>query len=125
MLHQMGFKPSTTVPSTWMKYSKDDTHHEHIAVYIDDLAIYMEDPKPFCDKLRKIAPFNYHLGCGHTRNEDNTTNTLSKHWEFANIWPLLKPLLFWKGAQMTSMPRQRGVTEFQPQRALSNPNPNG
>ena len=26
---------------------------------------------------------------------------------------------------MTSMPRQRGVTELQPQRALSNPNPNG
>ena len=26
---------------------------------------------------------------------------------------------------MTSMPRQRGVTEFQPRRALSNPNPNG
>ena len=26
---------------------------------------------------------------------------------------------------MTSMPRQRGVTEFQPQRALSNPNTNG
>ena len=26
---------------------------------------------------------------------------------------------------MTSMPRQRGVTETQPQRALSNPNPNG
>ena len=22
---------------------------------------------------------------------------LSKLWEFANIWPLLKPLLFWKG----------------------------
>ena len=97
MLHQMGFKPTTTVPGTWMNYSKDDTHHEHIAVYINDLAIYMEDPKPFCDNLRKIAPFNYHLGCGHTRNEDNTTNTLSKHWEFANIWPLLKPLLFWKG----------------------------
>ena len=27
--------------------------------------------------------------------------------------------------QMTSMPRQRGVTEFQPKRALSNSNPNG
>ena len=27
--------------------------------------------------------------------------------------------------QMISMPRQRGVTEFQPKRALSNSNPNG
>ena len=32
----------------------------------------------------------------HTRDEDNPTNTLSKHWKYASIWPLLKPLLFWK-----------------------------
>ena len=36
-----------------------------------------------------------------------------------------RKLLFWKEIQMTSMPRQRGVTEFQPKRALSNSNPNG
>ena len=29
--------------------------------------------------------------------ESNPADILSKHWEFANIWPLLKPLLFWKG----------------------------
>ena len=97
MLHQMGFKPSTTAPGTWMKYSKGGTHHEYIAVYVDYLAIYMEDPKPFCDKLREIAPINYHLGCYYTKDEDNPTNTLGKYWMFANIWPLLKPLLFWKG----------------------------
>ena len=89
ILHQMGFKPSTTDPGTWMKYSKDGSHHEYIAVYVDDLAIYMEDPKPFCDKLREIAP--------HTRGEDNTTNTLNQHLKHASIWPILKPLLFWKG----------------------------
>ena len=27
----------------------------------------------------------------------NPADILSKHWEFANIWPILKPLLFWKG----------------------------
>ena len=97
MLHQMGLKPSTTAPGTWMKYSKDSTHHEYIAVYVDDLAIYMEVTKPFWDKLREIAPFNYHLGCGHTRNEDITTNTLSQHLKYASMWQLLKPLLFWKG----------------------------
>ena len=97
MLHQMGFKPSTTAPGTWMKYSKGGTHHEYIAVYVDDLAIYMEDPKPFCDKLRENAPINYHLGCCYTKDKDNPTNTLGKYWMFVNIWPLLKPLLFWKG----------------------------
>ena len=97
ILHQMGFKPSTTDPGTWMRYSKYGSHHEYIAVYVDDLAIYMEDPKPLCNKLREIAHFNYHLGCGHTRDEDNTTNTLSQHLKDASIWPILKPLLFWKG----------------------------
>ena len=96
-IHQMGFKPSRADPDTWIKYSKDGSHYEYISVYVDDLAIYMEDPKSFCDKLREVAPLNYHPGCGYTRDEDNPTNTLSNHWTLANIWPLLKPLLFWKG----------------------------
>ena len=75
ILHQMGFKPSPTGSDTWIKYSKDGSHHEYIAVYVDDIAIYMEDPKPFCDKLREIAPFKYHFGCGHTKGED----TLQTH----------------------------------------------
>ena len=83
ILHQMGFK--------------DGSLYEYIAVYIDDLAIYMEDPKSFCDKLREVAPINYHLGRGHARDEDNSTNTLSKHWKHANNWPLLIPLFFLKG----------------------------
>ena len=29
--------------------------------------------------------------------KSNPADILSKHWEFASIWPLLKPLLFWKG----------------------------
>ena len=87
ILHQMGFKLSATAPGTWMRYSKDGSHHEYIAVYVDDLAIYMKDPKPFCDKLREIAFFIYHLGCGHT----------SQHLKYASMWQLLKPLLFWKG----------------------------
>ena len=97
ILHQMGYKPSRADPDIWMKYSKDGSHYEYVAVYIDDLAIYMEDPKSFCDKLREVAPINYHLGCGYTRDEDNPTNALSKHWKYASICPLLKPLLFWKG----------------------------
>ena len=104
-LHQMGFKPSRADPDTWMKYSKDGSHYEYIAVYVDDLAICMKDPKSFCDtlkekynlKLREVTPINYHLGCGYTTDGDNPTNTLSKHWKYASIWPLLKPLLFWKG----------------------------
>ena len=29
--------------------------------------------------------------------KSDPADILSKHWEFSSIWPLLKPLLFWKG----------------------------
>ena len=80
ILHQMGFKPSRADPDIWMKSSKDGSHFEYIAVYVDNLAICMEDPKSFCDtlkekyklKLKGVGPINYHLGCGYTRDEDGT-----------------------------------------------------
>ena len=69
ILHQMGFKPSKANPDIWMKSSKDDNHYEYIAVYVDDLAIYMKDPKAFCDtlkekyklKLKGVGPISYFL----------------------------------------------------------------
>ena len=80
ILHDMGFKPSRADPDIWMKSSKDGSHYEYIAVYVDDLAICMKDPKAFCDtlkekyklKLKGVGPVNYHLGCGYTRDEDGT-----------------------------------------------------
>ena len=29
--------------------------------------------------------------------KSNPADILSKHWEFANVWPMLKPILFWRG----------------------------
>ena len=80
ILHRMGFKPSRADPDIWMKSSKDGSHYEYIAVYVDDLAICMRDPKSFCDtlkekykqKLKGFGPINYHLRCGYTRDEDGT-----------------------------------------------------
>ena len=28
---------------------------------------------------------------------ENTADILSKHWDYATVWPVLKPLLFWEG----------------------------
>ena len=80
ILHNMGFKPSKADPDIWTKSSKDGSHYEYVAVYVDDLAISMKDPKSFCDtlkekyklKLKGVGPINYHLGCGYTRDEDGT-----------------------------------------------------
>ena len=57
--------------------------------------------------------------------ESNPADILSKHWEFTSIWPLLKPLLFWKGDTHELTAKTRGVTEFQLRRVVSIPNPNG
>ena len=80
ILHQIGFKPSKADRDIWMKSSKDGNLYEYIAVYVDDLAICMKDPKVFCDtlkenyklKLKGVGPISYHLGCGYTRDEDGT-----------------------------------------------------
>ena len=80
ILHQIGFKPSKADPDIWMESSKDGNHYEYIAVYGDDLAICMKDPKAFCDtlkemyklKLKGVGLISYHLGCGYTRDEDGT-----------------------------------------------------
>ena len=53
ILHDMGCKPSKADPDIWMKSSKDGSHYEYIAVYVDDLAICMKDPKAFCDTLKE------------------------------------------------------------------------
>ena len=56
-----------------------------------------ERSKTLLCQIERNFIFIYHLGCGHTRNEDNTTNTLSQHLKYASMWKLLKPLLFLKG----------------------------
>ena len=79
----MDFKPSRADPGIWMKLSKNGTHYEYIAVYVDDLAICMQDPQAFCDalkekyklKLKGVGPISCHLGCGYTRDEDGTLVT--------------------------------------------------
>ena len=35
--------------------------------------------------------------------KSNPTDILSKHWEFATVWPMLKPILFWRGVTATQL----------------------
>jgi hypothetical protein len=54
--------------------------YEYIAVYVDDLAIAMKNPKEFLDilenklkfKLKCTGPITFHLGIDFTRDNDNT-----------------------------------------------------
>jgi hypothetical protein len=33
----------------------------------------------------------------HVPGPENPADVLSKHWSFANVWKVLKPVLFWMG----------------------------
>ena len=55
ILQQMDFKLSKADPDIWMRSSKDGTHYEYIAVYVDDLAVCMQDPQAICDTLKKTT----------------------------------------------------------------------
>ena len=37
------------------------------------------------------------IGFYHIPGEKNPADILSKHWGYQQVWPLLKPLLFWRG----------------------------
>ena len=36
-------------------------------------------------------------------DKSNPADILSKHWEFATVWPMLKPILFWRGETATQL----------------------
>ena len=35
--------------------------------------------------------------------KSNPADILSKHWEFATVWPMLRPILFWRGETATKL----------------------
>jgi hypothetical protein len=77
---ELGFFPCKAEPDIWMR--KCDTFYEYIAVYVDDLAIVMKDPKSFVDilnnkhkfKTKGTGPISFHLGMDFIRDEDGTLN---------------------------------------------------
>jgi Reverse transcriptase (RNA-dependent DNA polymerase) len=58
---------------------------EYVAVYVDDLAIAMKDPKEFVDILTNVhqfktkgtGPISFHLGMEFLRDEDKTLSLSS------------------------------------------------
>jgi hypothetical protein len=76
-----GFKPYKAEPSIWMK--RNDNIWEYVCVYVDDLAIAMENPQPFLNKLqdpensygyklKSVGPIEFHLGCDFGHDPDGT-----------------------------------------------------
>ena len=98
MLRDMDFKPCKMDPQVWYKPTKDGDCYEYVAVYMDDLALAMEDCKAFCEvlikkykfKLKGEGPLCYHLGCDYEREPDGVLCATPKKYihnqRKATIW---------------------------------------
>ena len=77
-MRKEGFLPCLAEPDIWMRPAGNV--YEYVAVYVDDLAMAMKDPKAFADILEKKYRFNlkgtgelnFHLGANFTRDPDGT-----------------------------------------------------
>ena len=73
-----GFTPCRADPEIWMR--KNDDIYEYVAVYVDDLAFAVKDPKQFVKNLQQnhgfkvkgTGPLEFHLGANFERDEDGT-----------------------------------------------------
>ena len=75
-------------------------------------------------RVREGIPKGY-LQFNWKHEKCNPADILSKHWEFSSIWPLLKPLLFWKGDRHELNHKTKGSDRIPAKRAVSIPNRNG
>ena len=46
--------------------------------------------------------------------KSNPADILSKHWEFSTVWPMLKPILFWRGETATQLKGSDGIPSTTP-----------
>lgn len=87
-LRSEGFMPCKAEPDIWIRPSKDRTHYEMVAVYVDDLAIGMKNPEEFLNvltqkynfKLKGSGPIAFHLGCDFERDEHGTLCMIPKQY---------------------------------------------
>ena len=86
VMREMGFSQCKADPYIWMRRNEDI--YEYVAVYVDDLALAMKDPKTFADRLAKeynfklkgTGPVTFHLGMDFSRDKDGTLCMSSKKY---------------------------------------------
>ena len=53
-------------------------------------------------RVREVIPAKF-ISFHSKEGKSNPADILSKHWEFATVWPMLKPILFWRGETATQL----------------------
>jgi Reverse transcriptase (RNA-dependent DNA polymerase) len=75
-LRELGFQPCKAEPDIYLR--KNGEKYEYVAVYVDDIAIAMENPQALINsltetykfKLKGTGPISYHLGMDLHRDKD-------------------------------------------------------
>jgi hypothetical protein len=86
VLRDIGFFPCKAEPDIWIILKNG--HYEYLAVYVDDLAMAMEDPAEFVKLLEEkykfhfkgTGPIAFHLGIDLYEEEDGTLCMSSKKY---------------------------------------------
>lgn len=87
-LRKEGFESCKIEPDLWIRPAEDKSCYEMIAVYVDDLAFGMKDPKKFLSvlenkyqfKLKGSGSISFHLGCDFERDTDGTLCMVPKQY---------------------------------------------
>jgi hypothetical protein len=82
------FPPCKTEPDIWMQPAMDMSCYEMVAVYVDDLAFGMKDPRKFLEnletkhkfKLKGSGPISFHLGCDFECDQDGTLSMVPRQY---------------------------------------------
>jgi hypothetical protein len=86
VLRDLGFTPCKAEPDVWMR--RNGERYEYIAVYVDDLAMAMVNPKEFIHlleekykfKFKGTGPIAFHLGMDIYREDDGTLCMTSRKY---------------------------------------------
>ena len=94
-------------------YVDANLHHDHATEKAVTAVLHFLNQTPIDAYSKRHHLVSYHrvkeaiapkyISFHWKDGKSNPTDILSKHWEFATVWPMLKPILFWRGETATQL----------------------
>ena len=94
-------------------YVDDNLHHDHATGKAVTAVLHFLNQTPIDAYSKRHHLVSYHrvkeaiaakyISFHWKVCKSNPADILSKHWEFATVWPMLKPILFWRGETATQL----------------------